>query len=228
MAEIVKLNVGGVIYTTSRSTLTKYPNSMLGTMFSGRLPTTKDEHGNYWIDANGQTFGYVLEFLRRGCLMVPDHFQDFEILEKEADFYQINELTQSVKSKRYRNQPGIPDDSENVQYLAVQVKLIKDKPYHSRVQICGPSDAISQLSLRFSAPEYKAMQGMNNINSGQQKLTIASYSECHLPLIALKVEILNIGFSVSNMHDDMKNPDATHVFWFVRKRKTTTEPQCAI
>ncbi|XP_072050106.1 BTB/POZ domain-containing protein KCTD6-like [Amphiura filiformis] len=125
MAEIVKLNVGGVIYTTSRSTLTKYPNSMLGTMFSGRLPTTKDEHGNYWIDANGQTFGYVLEFLRRGCLMVPDHFQDFEILEKEADFYQINELTQSVKSKRYRNQPGILDDTENVQHLALQVTLIK-------------------------------------------------------------------------------------------------------
>ncbi len=29
------LNVGGVLYTTTRSTLAKYPDSMLGAMFGG-------------------------------------------------------------------------------------------------------------------------------------------------------------------------------------------------
>ena len=32
----VRLNVGGTKFETSRSTLTRYPDSMLGVMFSGR------------------------------------------------------------------------------------------------------------------------------------------------------------------------------------------------
>jgi hypothetical protein len=34
--EIVKLNVGGSRFETTRATLTQFPDSMLGTMFSGR------------------------------------------------------------------------------------------------------------------------------------------------------------------------------------------------
>ena len=64
MAELVKLNVGGYIYTTSRSTLTNYPDSMLGAMFSGRMETSKDKDDNYWIDANGQMFRYPPEAVK--------------------------------------------------------------------------------------------------------------------------------------------------------------------
>jgi len=36
-SSVVKLNVGGSTYATSLSTLTKYPDSLLGNMFSGRV-----------------------------------------------------------------------------------------------------------------------------------------------------------------------------------------------
>ena len=78
MANIIKLNVGGSIFTTTRSTLTRYPNSMLGAMFSERMPTTKDKEGNYWIDGNWDVFRYVLDFLRRGYLMLPGNFNGFD------------------------------------------------------------------------------------------------------------------------------------------------------
>jgi len=34
--QVIDLNVGGTRYSTSRSTLNKYPESMLGVIFSGR------------------------------------------------------------------------------------------------------------------------------------------------------------------------------------------------
>ena len=100
MADIVTLNVGGYIYTTSRSTLTNYSDSMLGAMFSGRMETSKDKDGNYWIDANGQIFRYVLDYLRRHTLVLPSDFKDFDLLEAEVGFYQLQDLIGAIQSRR--------------------------------------------------------------------------------------------------------------------------------
>ncbi len=60
----LKLSVGGVRYDTTLATLTRYEDSMLATMFSGRwdLPVTDD--GCKLIDRNGTSFGYILDYLR--------------------------------------------------------------------------------------------------------------------------------------------------------------------
>jgi len=78
MGEPVSLNVGGVRYTTSLSTLTKHPDSMLGRMFGGDLPTAKDKEGAYFIEGNGQLFRFVLDFLRRNKLCLPEDFKEHE------------------------------------------------------------------------------------------------------------------------------------------------------
>nr|XP_006819271.1 PREDICTED: BTB/POZ domain-containing protein KCTD6-like [Saccoglossus kowalevskii] len=90
--EIVNLNVGGTLYSTTRSTLTRYPDTMLGAMFSGRMPSLKDAQGNYFIDRNGDMFKYILEFLRNGSL--PEDCIDSAALSVEADFYQMVELSE--------------------------------------------------------------------------------------------------------------------------------------
>jgi len=56
MGELVSLNVGGCVYSTSLSTLQRYSDSMLGAMFGGDLPTVRDTHGNYFIDRDGPLF----------------------------------------------------------------------------------------------------------------------------------------------------------------------------
>ena len=88
--EVITLNVGGAIYTTTRLTMAKYPDSMVGTMFGGQyVPTALDAAGHYFIDRDGFMFRHVLNFLRSGRLCLPQGFKDFDLLEAEADFYQV-------------------------------------------------------------------------------------------------------------------------------------------
>ena len=98
--DIVRLNVGGMIYTTSRSTLCKYPDSMLGTMFGGKFEITYDDAGCAFNDRDGEMFRHVLNFLRTGRLLLPKEFDDFDLLESEADFYQIRPLSDGLMEQK--------------------------------------------------------------------------------------------------------------------------------
>ncbi|XP_077996377.1 uncharacterized protein LOC144449677 [Glandiceps talaboti] len=100
----VYLNVGGKLYTTSRSTLTRYPDSMLGAMFGGDFATQADSEGNVVIDRDGEMFRHVLNFLRTGNLRLPNEFDELDLLEDEADFYQIPDLITFVREWRRRRE----------------------------------------------------------------------------------------------------------------------------
>ena len=41
MSGVITINAGGTLFTTTVTTLTKYEDSMLGAMFSGRYSITK-------------------------------------------------------------------------------------------------------------------------------------------------------------------------------------------
>ncbi|CAG8685831.1 29233_t:CDS:2 [Gigaspora margarita] len=66
------LNVGGIKYETFRSTLTTYPDTLLGTMFQKRnsalLHPSYNEKSicEYFFDRNGRAFHYILEYYRTG------------------------------------------------------------------------------------------------------------------------------------------------------------------
>ena len=60
----VLLSVGGVVFETSRTTLTTVPGSMLEAMFSGRHTIATCEDGRVFIDRDGEHFGLVLNFMR--------------------------------------------------------------------------------------------------------------------------------------------------------------------
>ncbi|KAF0394262.1 BTB/POZ protein [Gigaspora margarita] len=72
--ERIVLNVGGIKYETYRSTLTAYPDTMLGTMFQERngslLHPTKDNE--YFFDRNGYAFRFIIEFYRTGKILWED------------------------------------------------------------------------------------------------------------------------------------------------------------
>ncbi|KAK7099082.1 BTB/POZ domain-containing protein kctd15-like [Littorina saxatilis] len=88
----VTLNVGGVLHTTTTFTLRKYPDSMLGAMMSGKLPTTVDPQGNIFLDRDGNVFRHILNFLRTSALCIPTDFIEMDLLHAEADYYQIEPL----------------------------------------------------------------------------------------------------------------------------------------
>jgi vacuolar-type H+-ATPase subunit H len=89
---IVKLNVGGSRFDTSHTTLTRFPDSMIGTMFNGRHTLVLDKEGYHFIDRDGTHFRYILNFLRS-----PESFilelagPGLVELRSECDFYGLTE-----------------------------------------------------------------------------------------------------------------------------------------
>ncbi|KAK6636627.1 hypothetical protein RUM43_010289 [Polyplax serrata] len=96
---VVELNVGGVFYTTSLTTLRKVPNSLLAGMFSGRTdPPPKDVKGKYFLDRDGVLFRYVLDYLRNQTLVLPESFRERGRLVQEATYFGLPQMTEAVLS----------------------------------------------------------------------------------------------------------------------------------
>jgi len=86
----IKLDIGGCRYHTTISTLTKYPNSYFGSMFSGRHKIEKDEEGCVFIDRDGKYFKYVLKYLREDDDWEQPTDKDInKKLNKEFSFYRL-------------------------------------------------------------------------------------------------------------------------------------------
>eukprot|EP01130_Rhizamoeba_saxonica_P005588 TRINITY_DN2229_c0_g1_i4.p1 TRINITY_DN2229_c0_g1~~TRINITY_DN2229_c0_g1_i4.p1 ORF type:complete len:308 (-),score=59.17 TRINITY_DN2229_c0_g1_i4:38-961(-) len=91
VSRAVKLNIGGKKYTTTMQTLMNHPNSMFSVMFSGRHSLQPDDKGYYFIDRDGEYFGYILNYLREGDIEIHKSHIAKRLL-READFYGLTDL----------------------------------------------------------------------------------------------------------------------------------------
>ena len=66
LGDWIKLNVGGKMFETTRSTLVSAGDSLLGKMFdpTSRFSPPKFQDGAYLIDACPKSFGVILHWLR--------------------------------------------------------------------------------------------------------------------------------------------------------------------
>ncbi|XP_013402846.1 BTB/POZ domain-containing protein KCTD5 [Lingula anatina] len=96
----IKLNVGGTVFMTTRTTLCRDPKSFLFRLIQDDpdLNTDKDDEGAYLIDRDPTYFGPVLNYLRHGRLVMNKDLAEEGVLE-EAEFYNITELIKLVKDK---------------------------------------------------------------------------------------------------------------------------------
>ncbi|PVD33781.1 hypothetical protein C0Q70_05042 [Pomacea canaliculata] len=81
---IVTLNVGGILYTTTTSTLQKYPDSMLGALTSGKHCTMLDNHEMDLLVAEADFYQVkpLIDVLRHKCQERPaEVFYYLEITE---------------------------------------------------------------------------------------------------------------------------------------------------
>jgi len=104
-AEWVRLNVGGTVFMTTKTTLSKDPKSFLCRICqsndageSSGLGSEKDEAGAYLIDRDPKYFGPVLNFLRHGKLVMDKNIVEEGVLE-EAEFYNITDLIKLLKER---------------------------------------------------------------------------------------------------------------------------------
>ncbi|KAK2849276.1 hypothetical protein Q5P01_009110 [Channa striata] len=95
-SDVIELNVGGQVYYTRLATLTSFPNSLLGKLFSNKKGSSndlsRDLRGRYFIDRDGFLFRYVLDYLRDKQVVLPDHFPERGRLKREAEYFQLPEL----------------------------------------------------------------------------------------------------------------------------------------
>jgi hypothetical protein len=66
----IKLDIGGKCFTTTLTSLTRFPDTMIGAMFSGRHDLKKNASGAYFLDRDGKHFRQILNFLR-----APENYQ---------------------------------------------------------------------------------------------------------------------------------------------------------
>ncbi|XP_074028081.1 BTB/POZ domain-containing protein Tiwaz isoform X2 [Leptinotarsa decemlineata] len=103
----VHIDVGGTIYTSSLETLTKYPESRLAKLFNGSIPIVLDSlKQHYFIDRDGGMFRHILNFMRNSRLLIPENFQDLDLLLEEAKYFDISPMVrhlEQMKKDRIKN-----------------------------------------------------------------------------------------------------------------------------
>lgn len=83
---IIRFNVGGIYYSTTKATLEARGENMLSRMVSSDVGAVRDDTGAYFLDRSGRLFELVLEYLRTGKLHKGKHA---EALKDELSYYAI-------------------------------------------------------------------------------------------------------------------------------------------
>eukprot|EP00057_Strongylocentrotus_purpuratus_P027127 XP_011681601.1 PREDICTED: uncharacterized protein LOC576837 isoform X2 [Strongylocentrotus purpuratus] len=205
--EFVGLNVGGVVYMTSRSTLFRYPDSLLGILFTASVPTPKDGQGNYMIDGDGQMFRHVLNYLRRGALCLPNDFQEHRLLQQEAAFYQLPELqvliSQDLRSKTASTPSGVlvetpikvePTIKETCKYV-IEIFVSEEDNAPQSWRIYGGLNFLENIpTLSAYIDQYR--KGSQCLQFTTQHPMFPSNIHRRFPKTTLFYHIFNLGFKL--------------------------------
>uniref|UniRef100_A0A4W4DR06 KHA domain-containing protein n=1 Tax=Electrophorus electricus TaxID=8005 RepID=A0A4W4DR06_ELEEL len=131
------LNIGGRLFTTTRSTLvSKEPDSMLAHMFGEKdvWGNKRDQRGAYLIDRSPEYFEPILNYLRHGQLIVNEGVNLLGVLE-EARFFGIEQLAEQLEVAIKNSHP--PEDHSPISRKEF-VRFLLATPTKSelRCQVC--------------------------------------------------------------------------------------------
>ena len=110
--KIIKLNVGGKIFTTRLDTIVNSwcKDNFLSALFSGSFLPETDSNGNYFIDRNGDIFHHILNILRdQSYLAIISQLSKIEKQQLiiECQFFGIESLLTKSETEEYRNKKNL-------------------------------------------------------------------------------------------------------------------------
>jgi len=80
-----------------------YPESRLAKMFNGSVPIILDSlKQHYFIDRDGNMFRHVLNFLRTSTLVIPEDFDEVDLLLEEARFFELSAMVRALNEYKRR------------------------------------------------------------------------------------------------------------------------------
>ncbi|CAL2033865.1 unnamed protein product [Caenorhabditis brenneri] len=96
---IVKLNIGGIVFQTSKSTLTKF-DGFFKTMLETDIPLEKDDSGAIFIDRSPKHFELILNYMRAGSVSIPDSKAATREIQTEAQYYLLDGLVKLCSTQK--------------------------------------------------------------------------------------------------------------------------------
>ncbi len=209
---VINLNVGGYLFSTSLGTLTKYEDSMLAAMFSGRHEISRDEKGRYFMDRDGKYFRYILNFIRSNDL--PPDSVTLEVL-KEAEYFCMTLLIETLESnapkvislrrREYFRQliPDYENIKNNIIKKATEKKFCFEE---SRVVITQ----LDHPKLRGQIPCYNCTREFVSVNHACAFESLPSDIALEIKKMDLEMDKL-IGFVVDELQNDGFRVTNNHV-----------------
>jgi hypothetical protein len=105
--KIITLDIGGRKFKTELNTL-RSGSGLFHHQLSGRFPWSRQEDGSYFMDADPDLFAHLLRFMRRPEIFPLFYTKangfDYDLynrLEAEAEYFQMHELHEWIKEKKY-------------------------------------------------------------------------------------------------------------------------------
>ena len=192
---MITLNVGGELYSTSKSTLCTQKDSMLAAMFSGHHKLKKAENGSYFIDADGKHFGIILNYLRGRIIYSTDLLEDRKTLmelKKEADFYNLAGL------------------NDLIDICLERCGSVTDEMKHDCIESTDDINFVTKKKVNFERADFSnccfknvTFRHVANFNSAN--LANTSFSGCtFLKNVSFKnAELLKVNFTKCKVHEDV-------------------------
>lgn len=224
LPDVINLNVGGQIYTTALGTLIRYPDSMLGSMFSGKFKVSTDKSGNFFIDRDGTLFRHIINYLRTGNLCLPASFDEFEQLKAEADFFQIpgfEEAVEDLYCNYLRRQAGESDilemeySKEKFNYVIQSNGYIRISSTAETLKDLFPDDGKQMKGKMYSGYSYTLKY------DGVEIVGVNLHLPCFNKFNAIMKHVTNHGFDLkSTAFNRGKESECDNSITYVLVRKS--------
>jgi len=162
--KIIKLNIGGTMFHTTKKTLTNTPEpNYFHHIFSERWNTLFDENGCFFIDRNGEYFKPILNYLRTGILSIPEKIPQYCVF-LESDFYNIDLInigfSQGILHEfKLNNFNDYQTSSTNDVIFPFKNKQISRHENNHRIYDIDISDAFDIISKN---PKYAIIEKKDN------------------------------------------------------------------
>ena len=195
------LDIGGQIYSTTKSTLCLKKESMFAKMFSGYHNLAKLGNAAYFIDADGTYFRYILNYLRgriQYASDLPESRRKLLQLKQEAGFYELSDLMDLINICLSKS------DSTEKKWKTDCLKLTVANAY----------DTIKEIHLErcdFSNSSFNKINFFHKTYFEDTDLTGATFSNCvfyeevsfkHAELVKAKFINCKIGKSLVMYFDE--------------------------
>eukprot|EP01095_Lingulamoeba_sp_RSL-Kostka_P005457 TRINITY_DN167_c3_g2_i1.p1 TRINITY_DN167_c3_g2~~TRINITY_DN167_c3_g2_i1.p1 ORF type:complete len:430 (-),score=94.16 TRINITY_DN167_c3_g2_i1:55-1344(-) len=169
--DIVKLNVGGKKFLTTKTTLKSNGENFFTLLLdkdeNKKMNVIRDDEGYIFIDRSYELFSIILEYLRTSILDIPDNVS-LTSFKQELEFYCINSM--EIK---------IINEEENDQNNRIGSKKIKRKK-KKRKSPTRPRELMSSNSQEDLIQHFHENNNSNNNNNNNNNIENSSNREINI------------------------------------------------